>query len=118
MTNYRDIVTQNDWLGRNVFDSLGNYLYCCQCVCAALGIYKDRITRQRNVKRQWYQEPIVEMLKTEAEEEKRLGQYVVMPADEDANFKTWWRGLAGSTSVQVRQKDTLMRGKGQLTLSD
>ena len=101
MIHYRDIVTQNDWLRSNVFDSLGNYLYCCQCICAALGICKDRLTRQRNIKRQQSQQPIVQMLKTEVEE-KRLGEYVVMPANEGTAFKRWWRGLAGSTSVQVR----------------
>ena len=101
MAHYRDIVTQNDWLRKNVFDSVGNYLFCCQCVCAALGVCKDRLTRQRNVKRQQYQEPIVEMAKTEVEE-KRLGNYIVMPADEGTAFKTWWRGLAGSAIVQVR----------------
>ena len=25
---YRDLVTQNEWLRQNMFDSLGNYLYC------------------------------------------------------------------------------------------
>ena len=26
--HYRDLVRQNEWLRQNVFDSLGNYLYC------------------------------------------------------------------------------------------
>lgn len=28
---YRDLKAQNSWLINNVFDSLGNYLYCCHC---------------------------------------------------------------------------------------
>ena len=27
-TRYRDITRQNDWLRENLFDSVGNYLYC------------------------------------------------------------------------------------------
>ena len=76
-THYRDLVKQNDWLRQNLFDSLGNYLYCCTCVHAALGVSKDRLTRQRNIKRQQSQNPIVNMLKSEVEE-KRLGDFVVM----------------------------------------
>ena len=32
MTHYRDLVNQNEWLRENMFDSLGNYLYCCECI--------------------------------------------------------------------------------------
>ena len=35
VTHYRDLVRQNEWLRQNMFDSLGNYLYCCACIRAA-----------------------------------------------------------------------------------
>ena len=101
LTHYRDIVKQNDWLRQNVFDSLGNYLYCCTCVHAALGVSKHRLTRQRNIKRNQSQNPIVNMLKSEVEE-KRLGDFVVMPQNVEASFKTWWRGLLPASTVEVR----------------
>ena len=79
-------VKQNEWLRQNVFDSFGNYLYCFACVCSALGVSKDRLTRQRNIKRQNSQQPIVEMKKCEVEE-KRLGDYVIMPANVEASLR-------------------------------
>ena len=101
MTHYRDLVSQNELLRKNVFDSNGNYLYCCQCVCTALGVSKDRLIHQRTIKRQQSQQPVIEMLKTEVEDQ-HLGDYVVMPANEETAFKTWWRSIAGSTGVPVR----------------
>lgn len=35
---YRDLVKQNEWLRSNIFDAVGNYLFCCRCVHHALGI--------------------------------------------------------------------------------
>ena len=35
--HYRDLVKQNEWLRNNIFDPLGNYLFCSTCVNAALG---------------------------------------------------------------------------------
>ena len=73
MVHYRDIKSQNDWLRENMFDTLGNYLYCCSCICAALGVCKARLTRQRNVKRLQSQKPIIHMTKEEVEGQ-RLGE--------------------------------------------
>lgn len=92
---------QNEWLRQNVFDSLGNYLYCAACIHAALGVSKDRLTRQRNIKRKQSQQPTVDMVKSEVEE-KRLGSYVIMPANVQASFKNWWRSRSPSAIVQVR----------------
>ena len=100
-THYRDVVQQNDWLRNNVFDSLGNYLYCAACIRASLGLSKDRLARQRNIKRQQSQQPIVEMEKSKVEE-KRLGDCVIMPAGLETSFKSWWRSQDASTIVQVR----------------
>lgn len=74
-THYRDIVRQNGWLRNNVFDSLGNYLYCAACIRASLGVSKDRLARQRNIKRKQSKLPIVEMPKSEVED-KRLGDFL------------------------------------------
>lgn len=106
-THYRDLLKQNEWLRNNVFDSLGNYLYylyylyCAACIRASLGVSKDRLARQCNIKRQQSQQPIVEMPKSEVEE-KRLGDHVVMPIGLETSFNTWWRSQDASTIVQVR----------------
>ena len=34
----RDVVKQNEWLRQNCYDSLGNYLYCNNCIQSALGL--------------------------------------------------------------------------------
>lgn len=99
--HYRDLVKQNEWLRNNIFDSLGNFLYCAACVRASLGVSKARLTRQRNIKRQQSQLPIVELPKSEVEE-KRLGDCVVMPISLETPFSLWWRSLDSSTVVQVR----------------
>lgn len=36
--HYRDVKKQNEWLRENMFDALGNYLYCSPCICNAFGI--------------------------------------------------------------------------------
>ena len=100
-THYRNLVRQNEWLRQNIFDSLGNYLYCTKCVCSALGVSSGRLVRQRNIKRKQSQQPIVHMMKSEVEE-KRLGEYVLMPTDVNTSFKTWWRSQTPSTDIHVR----------------
>ena len=98
---YRDLVSQNEWLRQNMFDSLGNYLYCCACIRSALGVSKDRLTRQRNIKRCQSQVPIVEMAKSEIEQQ-RLGAFVLMPQHLDISFNMWWRSQSPATKIQVR----------------
>ena len=56
-TPYRDLKRQNEWIQCNVFDTMGNYLYC-HCICAALGISAQRLARQRNIKRQLFPKSI------------------------------------------------------------
>ena len=87
---YRDVSRQNNWLKANVFDSMGNYLYCSACIRTAFGLSTSRLTRLRLVKRQECSEPIATMTKLEVEEQ-RLGQCVVMPSTLDCSFKSWWR---------------------------
>ena len=83
--HYRDLVSQNEWLRQNMFDSLGNYLYCSECIRLALEISKSRLSRQRNIKRLQSHAPIVEMPKSEIEK-KGLGAFVLMPPHLDESF--------------------------------
>ena len=84
-----------------MFDSLGNYLYCYNCIRSSLGVSKDGLTRQRNIKRQESKEPIVELTKKEVEEQ-HLGEFVIMPTDINLSFKIWWRSVEPSCTVAVR----------------
>ena len=101
--HYRDLNRQNDWLRENVFDpmGMGNYLYCSDCICASLQMSKQRLARQRHIKRQQSQQPLVEMTKTAVEREN-LVEYVVMPTDLDIPFMQWWRFLESAVLVNVR----------------
>lgn len=60
---YRDLKRQNEWLVTNVFDSMGNYLFCQPCIVAAFGTSRQRLARLRNVKREMSQHPVVDMTK-------------------------------------------------------
>ena len=75
--HYKDVVNQNEWLRQNMFDTLGNYLYCHECIRSAFGISKDRLTRQRGIKRLQLQQPLIEMTKSEVES-KGLGSHLTL----------------------------------------
>ena len=98
---YRDIVCQNNWLKSNVFDSLGNYLYCSSCIRAAFDVSGSRLSRLQQVKRKECSEPIAKMTKSEVEEQ-RLGERVIMHANLDCSFKSWWRSVEPTDEVEVR----------------
>lgn len=85
---YRDLNAQNEWLRNNVFDAMGNYLFCAKCVCAAFHVSPQRIARQRAIKQNQFQSPTKELSKAHVEEQ-RLGKYVVMPVGCDVNFTQW-----------------------------
>ena len=78
--HYRDLVKQNEWLRNNIFDAMGNYLFCNQCVHAAFGVSIKRLAHLRKQKKAQFQHPVKEMTKC-AVEEGKLGQYVIMPTD-------------------------------------
>lgn len=99
--HYRDVKKQNDWIRQNMFDAMGNYLYCSPCIVNAFGVSGQRLARQRNVVRKRATQPIVEMKKS-AVEEQSLGSFVVMPAECNQSFMTWWRSLESETVVEVR----------------
>lgn len=110
---YRNVKQQNDWLQSNVFDNTGNYLYCCACIYAALGISKRILARQRRIKWQQSQHPIVEMSKGQVED-KSLGEYVIMPDSEESSFKTWWQSLLKLVVISVRYPYTRHGNAGKL----
>ena len=84
-----------------MFDCLGNYLYCFNCIKSSLGILKDRLSHQCHIKRQESKEPIVQVTKSDIEEQS-LGKFVIMPADFELSFKKWWRTVAPSDTVDVK----------------
>ena len=99
--HFRDTNRQNDWIRENLFDPLGNYLFCSKCVCAAFKISKERLSQQRRIKRESSQDPIVDMTKDRVENE-RLGDFIVMPTSVEFPFLTWWWYLYQEHTVQVR----------------
>ena len=99
--HYRDLNKQNEWLRNNVFDTLGNYLFCSTCIHNALGVSYLRLSRQRKVKRSQFNEPIRSITKQEIIE-KNVSQYVVMPEGSDVSFLLWWKSLSSDCKVQVR----------------
>lgn len=98
---YRDLNAQNAWLRSNIFDAMGNYLFCGRCVCAALHVSPQRLSKQRQVRRAQFQAPTQEMVKADIEKQC-LSDYVVMPTQCDTSFSTWWRSLPSTTKVTVR----------------
>ena len=101
LTHYRDIKVQNDWIRENLFDPMGNYLFCCSCIRASLQLSKHRIAHQRAIKRKQSQEPLRDMTKSAVEAE-HLSDYVVMPESCEMAFKEWWGSLQASNVVSVR----------------
>ena len=99
--HYRDLNSQNDWIQKNVFDAMRNYLYCCLCIRSALGISKQRIARQRFVKRQQSTLPIVQMSKADMERQD-LSRHILMPLDVEQTFVKWWTSLQPTSLVDVR----------------
>ena len=53
------------------------------------------------MKRSASQEPITHLTKAEVEE-KRLGEFVVMPSGCDEAFSTWWKDKASGDVVNVK----------------
>ena len=48
--SYRDINKQNEWLRNNVFDAMGNYLFCAACLKHGLQISFQQLSRQQKIK--------------------------------------------------------------------
>ena len=83
----------------NIFDPLGNYLFCSPCVNAALGV--SYLARLRNIKKAQFLDPIKMMPKC-AVEEAKLDNFVVMPSGCDLSCALWWKSLQSDAVVSVR----------------
>lgn len=99
--HYRNVRMQNEWIRGNLFDSMGNYLFCHQCIVRALSVSPQRLSRQRKVKRSMLQRPVVQMTKSSVEEEK-LKPFVVMPDTVESAFGQWWECIPSEHLVDVR----------------
>ena len=70
-------------------------------MCAALQISKQRLSRQRNIKRKQYQTPITSIPKEKVVAD-RLESFVVMPEQQDCAFSKWWETIPADHDVNVR----------------
>ena len=76
--HYRNVSLQNEWIRGNLCDAMGNYLFCHTRIVKALHISPQHLSRQRKVKRNQFQKPVVRMTKDEVDKEK-LNSFVQMP---------------------------------------
>ena len=44
--HYCNVVAQNEWIRGNIFDAMGNYIFCHNCVRKGLGVSKQRLSSQ------------------------------------------------------------------------
>ena len=96
------LVAQNQWIRENLFDAHGNYLYCVACIVNNLGVYTERLSRQRQIKVRLCQEPIVVMTKKEVVE-KKLVSFVLHPDVDESVTEgvNWWETLDDGDDVDV-----------------
>ena len=99
--HYRNLVAENAWIRGNIFDPMGNYLFCHTCVCNSLKVSKQRLSRQRKVKRKCFQQQETKMTKEQVEKE-RLASFVLMPVEIELCFALWWKSLPNDHEVMVR----------------
>ena len=92
---------QNEWIRANLFDSMGNYLFCHTGIIRALSVSPQRLSRQRKVKRNLFQKPVVNMTKSDVNNQK-LSAFVLMPDTIEIAFNTWWDSLPDDHVVDVR----------------
>lgn len=89
------------WILGNLFDSQGNYKFCCQCILVWIDVQNGRLTRLRRVKCQQHLQPVQEMCKQEVDDGK-LREHVVMPEDVHVSLAKWWTTLCNDDRVTVR----------------
>ena len=100
-SHYRNVKAQNEWLRNNIFDPMGNYLFCAKCLKCAFRISPQRLARQRLIKRKQSMDPLQELTKPDVQRQKLEG-YVVMPDGVDICFTQWWKNLQSEATVNVR----------------
>jgi len=90
---------QNQWLRQNVLDAHGNLLFCRNCITSILDVQSERLHKQRLIKQQLNQKPVVHM--TKAVTDERLQNYI-LHSDETQNFATWWKTVDDGDDVEVQ----------------
>ena len=98
---YQNVSMQNEWIRGNLFDAMGNYLFCHTCIVKALHVSPQHLSRQRKVKRSQFQRSLVSMAKIDVDKEK-VKAFVVMPKAVEASFSGWWATFPNDHVVDVR----------------
>lgn len=70
-------------------------------IWVALSSSRQKLARQREIKRKQSTEPLRHMTKSDVEKE-RASEYVIMPADKEMVFKEWWMKLDASDFASVQ----------------
>ena len=76
-------------------------LYCLECILAFIDVGKQRLHRQRIIKRKINQQPVVTLTKQEVENQK-LQSDVLCPEPEMTVFREWWHSLSDDDVVEVK----------------
>ena len=82
-------------------DGHGNYLFCLNCIVAALGVHTERLHKQRLIKQKQEYQPILHMTKSEVTQ-KRLVDHVLHDDDSAHTFSAWWTELDDTEVVNVQ----------------
>ena len=77
---------------------MGNYVFCHDSVCKVLGISKQRLTRQREVKCKLFQQQETKM----DVDMQTLTPFGVMPLAIELCFNLWWKDLPDDHEVVIR----------------
>ena len=80
---------------------MGNYLYCHTCIIKALHVSQQRLSRQRKVKCNHFQQTHCAYNKNNVDKEK-LKSFVLMPEVVEISMSVWWAALPGDHIVNVR----------------
>lgn len=105
--HYRALVRQNKWLHNNIFDVLGYYLFCNQCVHFALSVSLKCLAHLQNVKKAQFQNPVKVMTEHKVEDVK-LGKFVIMPNKCELWFVLWCGNNSSLICSMILQLLTLI----------
>ncbi len=108
-TANRDMNQQNKWLLENVFDSYGNYTFCCSCIQNILGVSGRRLRRLREIKQK--QADISTILVRKDQVSKDQTCNIVPPANV-TNIIDWWANLGNDSIIELRSTPKLHQGRG------
>ena len=92
---------QNEWIRGNLFDAMGNYLFCHKCIIKALNVNPHPLSKQRKVKQNQFQKPLVSMTKNEGDKEK-VKSFGFMPKSVETSLSLWWTNVPYDHTVSVR----------------